>query len=201
MPQNRISLAKSIIGVSPSKIRELANLAFDMDGLLPLYFGESNAPTPPFIKEAAIAALQEGYTFYTHNAGLLGLRQAIADKYQELHSVQLDPSSEVVVTASGVQALNVAIRCLLDPGDEAIILTPAWPNATSIVQMCSALPHETRIRLQGEHYAIDFGSLRKSLTSKTRLLIYTSPSNPLGWVASVSDQRSLLSFCRENSFG
>ena len=199
MPQNRISLAKSIIGVSPSKIRELANLAFDMDGLLPLYFGESNAPTPPFIKDAAIAALREGYTFYTHNAGLPGLRQAIADKYQELHSVHLDPASEVVVTASGVQALNVAIRCLLDPGDEAIILTPAWPNATSIVQMCSALPHEIPLSLQDDHYAIDFGLLRKSLTAKTRLLIYTSPSNPLGWVASISDQRSLLSFCRENN--
>ena len=199
MPQNQIVLAKSILGVSPSKIRELANLAFGMDGVLRLYFGESNAPTPPFIKDAAIAALQEGYTFYTHNAGLLSLRQAIADKYQELHSVHLDPASEVVVTASGVQALNVTIRCLLDPGDEAVILTPAWPNATSIVQMCSALPLEIPLSLQGERYAIDFGLLRKSLTAKTRLLIYTSPSNPLGWVASLSDQRNLLSFCRENN--
>ena len=199
MPQNQIVLAKSILGVSPSKIRELANIAFGMDGVLRLYFGESNAPTPPFIKDAAITALQEGYTFYTHNAGLLSLRQAIADKYQELHSVHLDPASEVVVTASGVQALNVTIRCLLDPGDEAVILTPAWPNATSIVQMCSALPLEIPLSLQGERYAIDFDLLRKSLTAKTRLLIYTSPSNPLGWVASLSDQRNLLSFCRENN--
>ena len=199
MPPNPTPLANSILGVSPSKIRELANIAFGMDGVLRLYFGESNAPTPPFIKDAAITALQEGYTFYTHNAGLLSLRQAIADKYQELHSVHLDPASEVVVTASGVQALNVTIRCLLDPGDEAVILTPAWPNATSIVQMCSALPLEIPLSLQGERYAIDFGLLRKSLTAKTRLLIYTSPSNPLGWVASLSDQRNLLSFCRENN--
>ena len=199
MPPNSIPLAKSILGVSPSKIRELANLAFEMDGVLHLYFGESNAPTPPFIKDAAIAALQEGYTFYTHNAGQPGLRQAIAENYQELHSVHLDPSSEVVVTASGVQALHVAIRCLLDPGDEALILSPAWPNATSIVQMCSALPREIPLSLQGELYMIDFTALQKSLTPKTRLLIYTSPSNPLGWVASSSDQSKLLSFCRENS--
>ena len=198
MPPNSISLAKSILGVSPSKIRELANIAFGMDGVLPLYFGESNSPTPSLIKDAAIAALQEGYTFYTHNAGLPGLRQAIAAKYQELHLVQLAPASEVVVTASGVQALNVAIRCLLDPDDEALILTPAWPNATSIVQMCSALPHEIPLSLQDDRYAIDFTALQRSLTPKTRLLIYTSPSNPLGWVASISDQRNLLSFCREN---
>ncbi len=70
MPHNPIPLANSILGVSPSKIRELANIAFGMDGVLRLYFGESNAPTPPFIKDAAITALQEGYTFYTHNAGL-----------------------------------------------------------------------------------------------------------------------------------
>src|SRR5215470_8503430 len=108
MPPKDISLSKSILEVPPSKIRELANLAFNMDGVLPLYFGESNSPTPQFIKDAAIKGLEEGFTFYTHNAGLLSLRSAIAKKYRELHSVSLKPESELVVTASGVQALNVA---------------------------------------------------------------------------------------------
>src|SRR5215510_781573 len=100
-------IAHSIFDVSPSRIRELANIAFTMDGVLKLYFGESNVPTPQYIKDAATRALQEGFTFYTHNAGLPSLRAAIAQKYTELHSVSLNPESEIVVTASGVQVLNV----------------------------------------------------------------------------------------------
>ena len=90
-----------------------------MDGVLRLYFGESNLPTPDYIKQAAVRAMNEGYTFYTENAGLPSLRRALADHYRRLHSVELDPAREIVVTASGVQALNLGIRCALDPGDEA----------------------------------------------------------------------------------
>jgi aspartate aminotransferase len=191
-------LAQSILEVPPSRIRELANIAFKMEGVLKLYFGESNLPTPQYIKDAAVRALQEGFTFYTHNAGLLSLREAIAKKYSELHSVSLKPESELVVTASGVQALNVAIRCLLDPGDEALLLTPAWPNAGAIVRLCSAKPKEISLELQGTRYQINFDALQAAITSRTRLLIYTSPSNPLGWVATAQDQNQLLDFCRRN---
>src|SRR5438477_12360732 len=97
-----------------------------MPGVLKLYFGESNQPTPEFIKQAAVRALAEGYTFYTENAGLPSLRRAIAENYRKLQHVELDPASEIVVTASGGQALNVGIRCALDPGGEALVLTPAW---------------------------------------------------------------------------
>ena len=195
MPQSK--LARSILDVRPSRIRELANIAFKMDGVLKLYFGESNLPTPQYIKDAATRALQEGFTFYTHNAGLPSLRQAIADKYHELHQVSLNPESEILVTASGVQALNVAIRCLLDPGDEALLLTPAWPNASAIVQLCSAVPREVPLLLRGTRYEIDFEALQAATSERTRLLVYTSPSNPLGWVATEEDQEQLLEFCRK----
>jgi len=109
-----------------------------MDGVLRLYFGESNQPTPGYIKQAAVRALEAGYTFYTENGGLLSLREALADYYLRLQCVELDARREIVITASGVQALNVAIRCMLDPGDEALVLTPAWPNGSSIVAMSNA---------------------------------------------------------------
>jgi aspartate aminotransferase len=192
-----IPLASSILEVPPSRIRELANLAFKMEGVLKLYFGESNQPTPQYIKDAAAQALADGYTFYTHNAGLPSLRQAIASKYEELHKVSLNPQEEIVVTASGVQALNVAIRCVLDPGDEALVLTPAWPNAAAIVRLCSAIPREIPLVLRGRRYEVDFESLTQGLNPRTRLLVYTSPSNPLGWVASSGEQRALLDFCRQ----
>jgi aspartate/methionine/tyrosine aminotransferase len=194
----KASVSSSALAVPRSKIRELADLAFSLDGVLKLHFGESNLPTPRYIKDAAARALAEGYTFYTENAGLPSLREAIADKYQELHGVQLDPSNEIVVTASGVQALNVCIRCTLNPGDEALVLTPAWPNGSSIVRLFSANPKEVPLCWSDGRYAIDFGRLEANVTSRTRLLVYTSPSNPLGWVATQEDQSALLEFCRKH---
>lgn len=169
-----------------------------MEGVLRLYFGESNLPTPDYIKEAAVRAMRDGYTFYTENAGLPSLRRAIAEHYQRLHGVALDPSGEIVVTASGVQALNLGIRCVLDPGDRALVLTPAWPNGTSSAMMANAgvvqIPHP----LCGERYRIDFDALAAAVTPRTRMLLYTSPSNPLGWVASGEEQRQLLEFARRH---
>ena len=192
------AISDSALRVPYSRIRELADIAMRMDGVLRLYFGESNLPTPDFIKRAAAQALADGFTYYTSNAGLLSLRQAIADQYQRLQQVALDPQREIVITASGVQALNVGIRTVLDPGDEAIILTPAWPNGSAIVQMANATPVHIAQPLIGDRYEIDFDAMERAVTSRTRLLIYTSPSNPLGWVATDTDQDRLLDFVRRH---
>jgi hypothetical protein len=184
--------------VPHSRIRELAEIAMAMPDVLKLYFGESNQPTPDFIKQAAIQALTDGYTFYTENAGLPSLRCAVARQYEKLQGVALDPQTEIVVTTSGVQALNVGIRCVLDPGDEALVLTPAWPNGSSIIGMANAVARQIPQPLCGDRYVIDFEALEHGVNSRTRMLLYTSPSNPLGWVATVDDQRRLLEFCRRH---
>jgi aspartate aminotransferase len=191
-------VASSVERVPHSRIRELAEIAMSMEGVLRLYFGESNLPTPDFIKRAAMDALADGYTFYTENAGLPSLRRAIARQYAELHRVHLDPTAEIVVTASGVQALNVGVRAVLDPGDEALVLTPAWPNGASNVAMANAVVREIPHPLRGDRYAIDFDALEAAITRRTRLLLYTSPSNPLGWVATDEDQHRLLDFSRRH---
>jgi len=191
-------VASSVEKVPRSRIRELAEIAMSMDGVLRLYFGESNLPTPDYIKEAAVRALQDGYTFYTENAGLPSLRRAIAENYQRLQAVELDPASEIVVTASGVQALNLGIRCALDPGDEALALTPAWPNGSSIIMMANATVHQIPHPLCGDRYRVDFDALEAAVTPRTRLLLYTSPSNPLGWVATEDEQQGLLDFARRH---
>lgn len=190
------SVATSVENVPHSRIRELAEIAMSMEGVLRLYFGESNLPTPEYIKRAAAAAMQQGYTFYTENAGLPSLRKSIAEYYARLQGVKLDAAREVVVTASGVQALHLSIRCLLDPGDEAIVLTPAWPNGSSIVAMANAAVRQVPHVLCGGRYGIDFDALEEIATPRTRLLLYTSPSNPLGWVATEEDQDRLLEFAR-----
>ncbi|MBZ5583445.1 MAG: pyridoxal phosphate-dependent aminotransferase [Acidobacteriia bacterium] len=192
MPQ----IARSVQNVPGSRIRELADIAMSMEGVLRLYFGESNLPTPDYIKNAAIRAMQDGYTFYTENAGLPSLRRAIAASYRRLQGVELDPAGEIVVTASGVQALNLGIRCALDPGDEALMLTPAWPNGSSSVMMANACVRQIPQPLCGDRYQVDFDALAAAVTPRTRLLVYTSPSNPLGWVATEQDQQALLDFAR-----
>jgi len=186
--------------VPSSRIRELAEIALRMDGVLKLYFGESNQPTPEYIRRAALQAMEAGFTFYTENAGLLSLREALADYYLRKQNVALDPRREIVVTASGVQALNVVIRCVLDPGDEAIVLTPAWPNGASIVAMANAKPIEIPHPLCGDRYEIDWNAIEAAITPRTRLLVYTSPSNPLGWVATEEDQDRLLDLSRRHGF-
>ncbi len=191
-------LASSVESVPHSRIRELAEIAMGMDGVLRLYFGESNLPTPEYIKQAAFRAMQEGYTFYTENAGLPSLRRAIAESYRQLQGVELDPANEIVVTASGVQALNVGIRCALDPGDHAIVLSPAWPNGTSCAMMANAAVTQIPHPLCGDRYVVDFDALEAAVTTRTRLLLYTSPSNPLGWVATLQEQQGLLDFARRH---
>lgn len=193
-----VTVAPSLNQIQPSRIRELANVAFTMEGVYKLQFGESNMPTPPYIKDAAIQAINDGWTFYSENAGLPALRASIAHKYADLHNVTLDPMREIVVTASGVQALNLTIRCTIDPGDEALILSPNWPNGTEIVRMFGATPREIPLVLQNNRFAIDFAALEATLTPRTRLLLYTSPSNPLGWVATVEEQQQLLDFARRH---
>jgi aspartate/methionine/tyrosine aminotransferase len=191
-------IAPIAASVPYSRVRAIAEIAMRMDGVYPLYFGESNLPTPDFIKRALDKAVRDGFTFYTSNAGLLSLREAISRHYAEKHQVALDPGSEILVTASGVQALNVGLRCVLDPGDEAIVLTPAWPNGASIARLIGAKAVEIAQPISGGRYTIDFEQLEAAVTTRTKLLLLTSPSNPLGWVATVEEQQRVLEFTRRH---
>lgn len=203
-PAQSVPLASSLDVIRPSAIRELANVAFAMDDVFALHFGESTMPTPPYIAAALGQAVADGYTFYSPNAGLLSLRTALAEQAARLHGVTLDPAREVVVTASGTQALNVAIRCVLNPGDEALVLSPNWPNGAAMVAMFGATPVEVPLGMTPDmtsdvtpaRFNVDFAALEAAVTPRTKLLLYTSPSNPLGWVATVDEQQQLLDFCR-----
>jgi aspartate aminotransferase len=191
--------ADSLYRVPNSRVRELAKLAAAKPGVLKLYFGESNLPTPGFIQDAAIAAMRSGFTYYTENAGMASLREAIAAHYAFLHGVSLDPSREIVITASGVHALMMALRGVLDPGDQAIVLSPAWPNGCSIIRMCNAEPIEFPMTVSRGRYTIDMEALAAAVTPRTRLLLVTTPSNPLGWTATDDELKQLLAFARERN--
>jgi aspartate/methionine/tyrosine aminotransferase len=172
-------------------------LAETVPGVYKLYFGESNIPTPEFIKRGGQKAIAESHTFYTPNAGYKELREAISQKIWELQGLRYDPETEIIVTGSGVTALLLSIFTLLGRGEKAIILSPAWPNSKSIVQMVGGIPVEVSLREGKDRYEFDLDRIQAAIDSRTRLLILSSPSNPLGWVASVEEQRALAELAYE----
>ena len=191
------SFAPSAKRVPASRIRALADAAFGMEDVLFLQFGESTLPTPPYVIEAVNQAALEGWTFYSANQGLPSLRAAIAQQIAKLHQVDIDPS-EIQVTSGGVQALNLAIKCVIDPGDEAIVLSPNWPNGSAMVEMFGGRAVEVPMARAGQRFTPDREALEAALTPRTRLLLYASPSNPLGWTATVAEQKMLLEFARHH---
>ena len=191
------SFAPSAKRVPASRIRALADAAFGMEDVLFLQFGESTLPTPPYVIEAVNQAAQEGWTFYSANQGLPSLRAAIIQQIAKLHQVDIDPS-EIQVNSGGVQALNLAIKCVIDPGDEAIVLSPNWPNGSAMVEMFGGRAVEVPMARAGQRFTPDREALEAALTPRTRLLLYASPSNPLGWTATVAEQKMLLEFARQH---
>ena len=191
------SFAPSAERVPVSRIRALADVAFGMEGVLSLQFGESTLPTPPYVIDAVNRAAQEGWTYYSPNQGLPSLRGAIANLIARLHDVEIDPT-EIQINSGGVQALNLAIKCVIDPGDEAIVLSPNWPNGSAMIEMFGARAVEVPMARVGQRFTPDVEAMERALSSRTRLLLYASPSNPLGWTATVAEQRMLLDFARQH---
>lgn len=191
------SFAPSAERVPVSRIRALADVAFGMEEVLSLQFGESTLPTPPYVMEAVSRAAKEGWTYYSPNQGLPSLRLAIANLIARLHAVEIDPA-EIQVTSGGVQALNLAIKCVIDPGDDALVLSPNWPNGSAMIEMFGARAVEVPMARAGQRFTPDFNAMQDALSPRTRLLLYASPSNPLGWTATVAEQRMLLDFARQH---
>jgi len=183
--------------MAASPIRDLADVAMGRDDVLPFWFGESDQPTAPFIRQAAIEALNQGQTFYTQNPGRGYLRQAVSAYLGRLHGVPI-PEARISVCASGVTGLMLAAQLLLDPGDRVVAVTPLWPNLIEIPAILSA--HVTRVPLvvREQRWSLDIERLLDALTPDTRMLMVNSPNNPTGWVISDEDIQVLLAHCRRH---
>jgi aspartate/methionine/tyrosine aminotransferase len=187
---------RSVIDELPaSKIREVANAAMDRRDVLAFWFGESDETTPAFIRDAAVASLAAGETFYSHNLGLAGLRDAIAGYVSSLHPAV--GSDRIAVTSSGVSALMLAMQALVGAADEVVAVVPVWPNLTAQPVILGA--HVTRFALEPDadgEWRLDVGALRCAITDRTRVLLVNSPNNPTGWTLTRDEQRVLLEHCR-----
>jgi len=145
--------------------------------------GEPDFDTPKGIVDATINALQNKYTHYANNRGLIELRQEISKLSQEVNGVYYNPEDEIIVTSAGAETINDAVMAFLNPGDEAIIFTPAFFNYENLILMAGATVVD--IPLKGENgFQIDPDELRRNITDKTKMIIINNPCNPTGVVFS-----------------
>jgi len=184
----------AVENLEASKIREVANAGMGRADVLAFWFGESDEVTPEPVRRAAIASIERGETFYAHNLGLPELRAAIAAYASALHG-PVD-AGRIAVTSGGVNALMIAMQALLDAGDEAVAVTPVWPNLTAQPAVLGARVRCVPLRAEQGAWTLDLQALLDAITPATRLLIVNAPNNPTGWTLTREEQQAILAHCR-----
>jgi aspartate/methionine/tyrosine aminotransferase len=180
-----------------SGIVEIFNYARNREGLIPLWAGEGDTPTPQFISDAAAASLAAGHTFYTYNRGIPDLRRALSDYYAR-HFGKVLPPEHFYVVGSGMQAIKLSIEAVCKPGDEAVYLSPAWPNFAAAVGLAGATPVPVELEFADGRWSLDAERLKAAITPKTSAIFINSPSNPTGWTATEADLRAILDLARKH---
>ncbi|HZG72915.1 MAG TPA: aminotransferase [Chondromyces sp.] len=190
MNSTKSFIAKSVENMPPSGIRKFFDLAATMEGVVSLGVGEPDFVTSWSVREAAILSLERGYTSYTANAGLLELRHEISRYMSERFKVEYNPKEEVIVTVGASQALDLAMRAILDPGDEVIVVEPCFVSYVPLVEMTGgkAITLETT----AEHgFKLQADQLEKAITPKTKALLLCYPNNPTGTQLSKEDLQAI----------
>ncbi|MBG9541594.1 aromatic amino acid aminotransferase [Cytobacillus firmus] len=172
-------LSKTVEELKPSGIRRFFDLAAGMEGVISLGVGEPDFITPWSVREAAILSLEQGYTSYTANAGLMELREEIAGYMQKSFGVSYSPQSEITVTVGASQALDISLRAILDPGDEVIVVEPSFVSYVPLVTLAGGVPVQVQT-LKENGFKILPEQLENAITRRTKAIILCSPNNPTG---------------------
>ena len=168
---------------------------FGKPGLIPLWAGEGDLPTPPEITAPACLALERGETFYTHQRGIPELRQALAEYHGRLYRRAFS-AEEFFVTGGGMQAIQLAMQLTAGDGAEVIVPMPAWPNFRGAVETTGARVVPVRMTPDERGWSLDFDKIERAITMATRAIVINSPSNPTGWTATLEELSDILDLAR-----
>ncbi|MBQ5333283.1 MAG: aminotransferase class I/II-fold pyridoxal phosphate-dependent enzyme [Oscillospiraceae bacterium] len=181
--------------MKPSGIRRFFDVAAQMEDVISLGVGEPDFQTPWNVRQAAITALEKGKTKYTANAGLIELRKAIGRYIEKKLGVSYDDEHEIVVTVGGSEGIDIAIRTLIDPGDEVLVVEPSFVCYSPIVSLCGGVPVPLRTTAENE-FRLTVELLRENITPRTKLLILPFPNNPTGAVMEREDLEKIAEVLR-----
>ena len=182
----RNPLSERIVTIPPSGIRKFFDIVSEMEDAISLGVGEPDFDTPWHIREEGIYSLEKGRTFYTSNAGLKELKVEIANYLKRRQELLYDPDKEIMVTVGGSEAIDVALRAMLDPGDEVLIPQPSYVSYVPCTILANGVPVPIELEEKDE-FRLTPEKLLEKITPKTKILIMPFPNNPTGAIMEKED--------------
>ena len=192
----RNPLSKKIETIQPSGIRKFFDIVSEMEDVISLGVGEPDFDTPWHIRDEGIYTLEKGRTFYTSNSGLKELRVAIAEYLRRRFEVSYDPLHEILVTVGGSEGIDVALRAMLDPGDEVLIPEPCYVSYVPCVVLADGVPVTIELKEENQ-FRLTKEELLAAITDKTKILVMPFPNNPTGGVMRREDLEEIAQVCIE----
>ena len=183
-------LNKNLVNIKPSGIRRFFAIAEEMDNVISLGVGEPDFLTPWHIRQQGIDYLEQGVTRYTANAGLMSLREEISNFYARKYLVKYDPKSEVLVTVGGSEGIDMAIRAIISPGDEVLVVEPSFVCYKPIVDVCGGVSVPLVTKNEDE-FKLTPKALENAITDKTKLLVLPFPNNPTGAIMNEDELKAI----------
>ena len=192
----RNPLSSTIVTIPPSGIRKFFDVVNEMEGAISLGVGEPDFDTPWHVRDAGIRSLEMGKTFYTSNAGLKELKMEICNYMKRRMKVEYNYSSEVMVTIGGSEAIDIALRAMLDPGDEVLIPQPSYVSYVPCTILAGGVPVVIELEAK-DQFRLTREKLLEKITPKTKLLILPFPNNPTGAIMEKEDLEAVAEVVRE----
>ncbi len=192
----RDPLSQVIGTIKPSGIRKFFDIASERKDTISLGVGEPDFDTPWHIRDEGIFSLEKGRTFYTSNSGLIELRTEICNYYDRRFKVSYDPKKETIITVGGSEAIDIAFRAMLDPGDEVIIPQPSYVSYEPCAILAGAKPVIIELKNEDE-FRLTPEELEEAITDKTKILVLPFPNNPTGAIMEEADLVKIAKICVE----
>lgn len=192
----RNPLADKIVDIKPSGIRKFFDIVSEMEDAISLGVGEPDFDTPWHIRDEGIYSLEKGRTFYTSNAGLKELKLEIAKYIKRTQDTEYDADHEVIVTVGGSEAIDIALRAMINPGEEVLIPQPSYVSYEPCAILADAVPVIIELKAENE-FRLTAQELRDAITDKTKILILPFPNNPTGAIMEQKDLEEIAEVIRE----